>query len=83
MGCILFSGAYFTPKAGMVGFLLQYYCLIARAAKGSSFTRHAVNPSMGAPPRHPWRGGSLKLLPLSAGSLFVKAAKGSSFADTP
>lgn len=22
MGCILFSGAYFTPKAGMVGFLL-------------------------------------------------------------
>ena len=41
MGCILFSGAYFTPKAGMVGFLLLLNSrdrhFPATPAKGSNF----------------------------------------------
>ncbi len=41
MSCILFSGAYFTPKAGMVGFLLLLNSrdrhFPATPAKGSNF----------------------------------------------
>ena len=59
MSCILFSGAYFTPKAGMVGFLLLLNSrdrhFPATRGKGSNFARPPA-----APPRvrrgatHPW-----------------------------
>ncbi len=40
MGCILFSGAYFTPKAGMVGFLLQQLHPTRREPIRGGFTGH-------------------------------------------
>ncbi|ACQ92171.1 hypothetical protein Tola_0542 [Tolumonas auensis DSM 9187] len=80
MGCILFSGAYFTPKAGMVGFLLlqlPWHVVNqsnwTRTFPGETGQREQLHPTR----REPIRGGSA-VAPSPA-----KPAKGSNFADTP
>jgi manganese transport protein len=55
---MLFSNSYKKIERAIIAF-------VSVIGQRQQLRRHAVNPSMGAPPRHPWRGGSTTLPPLS------------------